>query len=43
MDALTYFVSLAIGLGILALSGAILFAVIEGGWWLIAKATGREY
>jgi hypothetical protein len=43
MDALTYFASLVIGLGLIALSAAILFAVIEGGWWLIAKATGREY
>jgi hypothetical protein len=43
MDAFLYFGSLAVGLGILAVSAVALVLIIEGGWWLIAKATGREY
>ena len=43
MDAFLYFGQLAVGLGFLALSAVAFIAIIEGAWWLIAKATGREY
>jgi hypothetical protein len=38
-----YFGSLMIGLGLIALAMVALVAVIEGAWWLYAKATGKEY
>lgn len=43
MDALLYFGQLAVGLGFLGLSAVALVLIIEGAWWLFAKATGREY
>ena len=38
-----YFGSLVIGLGLVALAMVALIAVVEAGWWLFAKATGRQY
>ena len=43
MDAFLYFGSLVVGLGFLALQGLALWGIVEGAWWLFAKATGREY
>lgn len=43
MDAVLYFGQLVAGLGFLALSAVAFIAIIEGVWWLFAKATGREY
>lgn len=43
MDLILYAAQLAAGLGLIAVAGIALLAVIEGVWWLFCKATGREY
>jgi hypothetical protein len=42
-QVILYIGSLAIGLGLVALAMVALIAVVEASWWLIAKATGKEY
>lgn len=43
MDIVYYFGSIVLGLGFLALQGVAVWLMIEAGWYLYTKLTGREY
>ena len=43
MDLIYYFGSIVLGLGFLALQGVAVWLMIEAGWYLYTKLTGREY
>jgi hypothetical protein len=43
MDAVYYFGSVLMGLGLLALQGLAVWAIIEAGWYIYTKLTGKEY
>lgn len=43
MDIVYYFGSIVLGLGFLALQGVAVWLMIEAGWYVYTKLTGREY
>lgn len=43
MDIVYYFGGIVAGLGLLVLQGIAALAIIEAGWWIYTKLTGREY
>lgn len=43
MDALIYLLMVLLSLAAYALAGVALWVVIEGGYWLYCKITGRDY
>ena len=43
MDTLYYFGSVVLGLGFLALQGVAVWLIIEAGWFIYTKLTGKEY
>ena len=43
MDIVYYFGSIVLGLALLALQGVAVWLIIEAGWWIYTKLTGREY
>lgn len=43
MDAVYYFGSVLLGLALLALQGLAVLAIIEAGWYIYTKLTGKEY
>lgn len=43
MDIVYYFGSIFLGLALLALQGVAVWLMIEAGWWIYTKLTGREY
>ena len=43
MDIVYYFGSVFLGLTLLALQGVAVWLIIEAGWFIYTKLTGREY
>lgn len=43
MDSLTYLLSVLVGLGSIVAGVMILWAAVEGVYFIFCKATGREY
>ena len=43
MDSLAYFLSVLAGLGSLIAGAVLLWAAVEGAYFIFCKATGREY
>lgn len=43
MDTLIYLLMVLLSLAAYALAGVALWVVIEGGYWLYCKITGRDY
>ena len=43
MDMVLYTGQVLAGLAFLALQGVAVWLIIEAGWWIYTKLTGREY
>ncbi len=43
MSELAYLFSVLLALAAYAVAGVLLWAAVEGGYWLWCKVTGREY
>jgi len=43
MESLFYFLSVLVGLGSIVAGVALLWAAVEGAYFIFCKATGREY
>lgn len=43
MDTIEYFLSVWLGLGLLALQGVAVWLTIEGVYWIYCKINGKEY
>jgi hypothetical protein len=43
MSELTYLLSVLLGLAAYAVAGVLLWAAVEGGYYLFCKITGRDY
>ncbi len=43
MSELAYLLSVLLALAAYAVAGVLLWAAVEGGYWLWCKVTGREY
>lgn len=43
METIYYFGSVVLGLGLLALQGLVVWGIIEAGWFIYTKLTGKEY
>lgn len=43
MDIVYYFGSILLGIGLLALQGVAVWLMIEAGWFIYTKLTGKEY
>lgn len=43
MESIYYLGSIFLGLGLLALQGALAWLILEAGWFIYCKLTGREY
>jgi len=43
VETIYYFGSVLLGLGLLALQGVAVWFMIEAGWFIYTKLTGKEY
>lgn len=43
METVYYFGSVLLGLGFLALQGVAVWLMIEAGWFIYTKLTGKDY
>lgn len=43
MSELLYLLSVLLAIAAYILAGVLLWVIVEGIWWIVAKLTGKEY